>query len=311
MRKAFVKILTQEAKKNQNIFLLTADLGFMLFEGFAKKFPDRFINIGVAEANMISAASGLALSGKTVITYSIANFTTIRVLEQIRNDLCYQNADVKVVGVGAGFAYDHDGFTHYNLEDIAVMRALPNITILSPADPIEAELATKAMLYQKGPVYLRLGKTGEPRIYKKEPNFSVGKGIVIQEGKDATILASGNIIHNAIKASLLLKKRGVEIEIISLHTIKPLDRGLIIRAAKKTGCVFTIEEHSIIGGLGSAVAEVISESRIKGLKFKRLGIPDKRQRIIGSQQYLRQKHFLSPQKITQQVLSVLAARPSS
>ncbi len=305
MRTAFIKTLTKEAGKNPNIFLLTADLGFMLFEDFAKKFPKRFLNMGVSEANMIGAASGLALCGKIVVVYSIANFTTLRVLEQIRNDLCYQNANVKIVGVGSGFVYGYDGFTHYNLEDIAAIRSLPNITIVSPADPIEVELATKKILYRQGPIYLRLGKTGEPKIHKKKPRFSIGKGITIREGKKAVILATGSIVHQAIIASSLLEKKRIKVGVIDIHTIKPLDSQLIIKTAQTTTHLFTLEEHSIVGGLGSAVAEVLSEAKIKNLQFKRLGVPDKTHHFIGSREYLCQHFSLSPEKIVKTILKSL------
>lgn len=305
MRTAFIKALEKEAARNQKIFLLTADLGFMVFENFAKKFPQRFINMGVGEANMVGTASGLALCGKIPIIYSIGNFVTLRVLEQIRNDICYQNANVKIVTVGAGFSYGFDGPTHYVIEDISVMRSLPNMVIISPADPIEVELATKKALRYKGPVYLRLGKTGEPNIHRNKPNFAVGKGLVVQKGKDATIISTGGITYNALQAAQMLTKKGIKIRVISMHTIKPLDKRLIIKAALETKKIFTLEEHSIVGGLGSAIAETISEISLRGVLLKRLAIKDCCVQTIGTQDYLRNKFSLSPEKIAKTIKGIL------
>lgn len=308
MRKAFVKTLEKEAKRNPKIFLLTADLGFMLFEDFAKRFPQRFINMGVGEANMIGAASGIALCGKIPIVYSISNFVTLRVLEQIRNDICYQNANVKIVGVGAGFGYGLDGLTHYVTEDIAIMRSLPNMVVISPADPIEVELATKKALRYGGPVYLRLGKTGEPIIHKNKPNFTIGKGLVIQNGKDATIISTGSITYNALQAAQMIAKNGLQIRVVSMHTIKPLDKQLVIKAALETKRIFTLEEHLITGGLGTAVAEVLSEASLKDVFLKRLAIRDCCVQIVGSQNYLRDKFSLSAKKIAKIIRNALSKK---
>lgn len=305
MRKAFIETLEKEASKNPKIFLLTADLGFMLFENFEKRFPKRFINVGVGEANMIGAASGLALSGKIPIVYSIGNFVTLRVLEQIRNDICYQNANVKIVSVGAGFGYGLDGPTHYVIEDITVMRSLPNIVIISPVDPLEVKLATEAAIRHKGPVYLRLGKTGEPAIHKNKPNFVIGRGVVLQNGKDATIISTGGITYNAVVAAKKLAKKGFQIKVISMHTIKPLDEQLVIKTALETKRIFSLEEHSIIGGLGGAVAEVLAESSLKNIFFKKLGAPDRCLRTVGTREYLLDKFLLSAEKIAETIEKAL------
>lgn len=306
MRKAFIKTLEKEASRNPKIFLLTADLGFMLFEDFAKKFPLRFINMGVAEANMIGAASGLALCGKIPIVYSIGNFVTLRVLEQIRNDVCYQNANLKIVSVGAGFGYGFDGPTHYVTEDIAVMRSLPNMAVISPADPLEVGLATEKTIRHKGPVYLRLGKTGEPLIHKDKPRFTIGKGLILKNGKDATIISTGGITHNAISAAKILAKRNLQVGVISMHTIKPIDKNLIITTALETKMIFSLEEHSITGGLGTAVAEVLSEASLENVLLKRLGIKNCCIQTIGSQKYLRDKFSLSAEKIAKTIENILS-----
>lgn len=305
MRDRFIKILENEASKNRNIILLTGDLGFTVFENFMTKFPHQFLNMGVAEANMMGVASGLALSGKLPIVYSIAPFVTLRPYEQIRNDICMHSANVKIIGVGGGLAYSHAGPTHHVNEDIAIMRTLPNMTVVCPADPIETELAVKAAMKYNGPVYIRLGKKGESNIYNKNPSFSLGKGIIVEKGHDIALICSGPIIYNVIRASNILKKKGYKTTIISMHTIAPLDYKLLSKIAKTHSAIFTIEEHSIIGGLGGSIAEFLSESNNKNYVFKRLGIPKEFCITIGDHNYLRDYYSLSPEKIAHTILKVI------
>jgi len=302
MRTAFIKILTELAREDKNIYLLTGDLGFSVFEEFVQKFPERYINCGVAEQNMIGVAAGLALNGKKVVVYSIVPFVTMRCFEQIRNDICLQNLDVKIVGVGGGFSYGALGSTHHAIEDLAIMRSLPNITVLCPADPIETELAVRAMLKLKGPTYLRLGKSKEENIHLKPFKFQIGKANFIKKGKDITIIGIGPILKNAILAVKTLEKQyDISIGIISMPTLKPLDKNIVLKAAKETKAIFTIEEHSLVGGLGSAVAEILAESKYKIL-FRRIALPDKFCREVGNQEYLREKKGLSVTKIENYIL---------
>lgn len=302
MRIAFIKTLTKAVEKNKDVMLLTADLGFNAFEEFVEKFPRNYLNVGVAEQNMAGLAAGLAIEGKTPFIYSIIPFATMRDYEQLRNDICYQNLNVKIVGVGSGFSYGPYGHTHHGLEDLAITRVLPNMTIFSPADPFETGFAVKEALKIKGPVYLRLGKAGEPNLDAVEkPEF--GKGRIIKQGKDVVIFSTGAITANAIKAAQLLEEKGISAKVISIHTIKPLDKDLILDQARKIGKIVTVEEHFVTGGLGSAVAEVLAESGLK-VSFKRIGAPDKFTKEIGMQEFMRDKNGLSPQKIMQAIISL-------
>lgn len=300
MRKAFINTLRQLARKDKNIFLLTADLGFSVFEGFREEFPSRFFNIGVAEANMAGISAGLALSGKTVFMYSIAPFATLRCLEQIRNDICHQRLKVRIIGVGAGLSYGTAGPTHYSIEDIAIMRALPNMAVISPADPWETKMAIQASLHYDGPIYFRLGKGTEENL-NSTTKFRIGKARIIREGTDITIIGTGSILFNALQAADNLKKKGMSIQIISMHTIKPIDKNAIIKAAIKTKKVFTIEEHNINGGLGSTVGEILAETKTKTF-FKRIALPDIHIERVGSQHYLRGKFGLDTKDIEKVIL---------
>ena len=291
MRTAFIRTLIELARNDKRIFLLVGDLGYSVVEPFREEFPDRFVNVGVAEQNLTGIAAGLALSGKIVFTYSIANFPTLRCLEQIRNDVCYHNADVKIVAVGGGVAYGALGVTHHGTEDIAILRALPNMKVLCPADPVEAELATRAIAAAPGPAYLRLGKSGEPRIYRTPPVFEIGKAIEILPGKGVVVLATGPVVRNAIEACQNLAENGIEVGIYSVHTIKPLDREWIARLAFQTRMMVTVEEHSHLGGLGSAVAETLAELPEGRCQLKRLGFPDAFFQEVGSQEFLRSRYL--------------------
>ena len=220
----------------------------------------------------------------------------MRNFEQIRNDICYQNLNVKIVGVGAGFSYGAYGHTHHGLEDIGILRTLPNMVILAPGDPVEAELSVIAMIKHKGPVYLRLGKAGEPMLHKKKPDFKIGKGIVMRDGKDVTIIASSTMLEAALKIP--------HARIISMPTIKPIDEKIILDSAKKTKVIVTLEEHSVIGGLGSAVAEVLAESGLS-VKFKRIGVPDRFTKVIGLQDYMRKANGLDRESIIKVILTTI------
>lgn len=310
MRASFISGLIELAREDENIYLLVADVGYRLVEPYAEEFPDRFVNIGIAEQNMIGIATGLALSGKTVFAYSIANFPIFRCLEQIRNDVCYHRADVKIVTAGGGLVYGALGSTHHVTEDLALMRALPNMTVVAPADPVEAALAVRAIAGQQGPCYLRLGRTGEPNIHKITPgDFQIGKALKVRDGGDIALIASGGIVYNAMQAAQQLAGQGIESRVLSMHTIKPLDKEAVLSAGE-TGAIVTIEEHSIIGGLGSAVAEVLSEGSNSNVAFMRVGIPDEFCAQVGSHEYLREIYSLSVGGIVASVKKFMETKAS-
>lgn len=305
MRDAFFDALLDLAKQDHNIYLVVGDLGFAVTAQFAKRFPDRFLNTGVAEQNMTGVAAGLALSGKTVFTYSIANFPVLRCFEQIRNDVCYHSANVKIVAVGGGFAYGSLGASHHATEDLAVMRALPGMTVVAPGDPVEAQGATRAVAAHQGPCYLRLGRAGERKVHTQPIRFQLGKAITVRSGSDLTLVSTGGLLETAVRAAERLSSSGIQCRVLSMHTLKPLDEEALRIAAQETGAVFTLEEHSLIGGLGSAVAEVLSESLEKPVLFKRIGLSSSFSCKVGTQEYLRAQHGLSVEAVVKTIFSTL------
>lgn len=303
MRLAFTKALINSTKKSNNIHLLTGDLGFEVFEDYIKKYPDRFTNAGVSEANMVGVAAGMARLGMISICYSIAPFLTFRAFEQIRNDVCYPNLNVKIVGVGGGYGYSLNGQSHCAIEDIAVMRSLPNMTILCPGDPLEAYQATIEMLKIKGPVYLRLGKKGEPILsYDYIGKVSIGQVIEVKEGKDLVIFTTGNMLETSLEVGERLESMGINATLIQVLTIKPLDKVRIKELIKTHPKIVTIEEHNIIGGLGSAIAEINVSSKECLRPQLILGIEDKYHNIGGSQKYLRKLDELDTDSIVERIL---------
>lgn len=305
MRSEFNKTLVESARKNKRIFMILADIGYGEIEPFAKEFPDRFFNAGVAEQNMTGIACGVAMEGNIAITYSIANFPTIRCLEQIRNDVCYHNANVKIVIIGGGLAYGSLGVSHHSTEDIAIMRALPNMVVIAPSDLTEARAAVKAMLEYKGPVYYRCGYKKEPDIHQGKIDFKIGRAIRVRDGRDVTLIYTGTIGYNVLQSAELLKKQGIHCRVISMHTVKPIDKEAILKAAKETGAIITIEEHNITGGLGSAAAEVLSEGCKSHVKFKRLALPDVNVSKVGSQQWLLAQYGLDTAGICKSVKNLM------
>ena len=259
MRDTFVRTLIALAKEDPNIELMTGDLGFGVLKPFWEQLPDQFVNAGIAEQNMTSAAAGMALEGKTVFTYSIGNFPTLRCLEQIRNDCAYHHANVKIVCVGGGFVYGSLGMSHQATEDIAVMRALPDVAVLCPGDLVEAEEATRAIARYPGTCYLRLGRGGEKRIHDHIDHFEIGRAIPIHGGSRVAIFSTGAIFEEIAGAETILAGHGVHPAVWTFPTVKPIDRETIIRCAKKFDLIVTVEEHNLSGGFGSAVAEVLAE----------------------------------------------------
>jgi transketolase len=307
MRTTFVKTLTALAEHDPRIMLLTGDLGFTVLENFRDTLPNQFLNAGVAEQNMISVAAGLALSGKRVFVYSIIPFVTFRCLEHIRNDLCYHQVPVCVVGVGGGYSYGHMGSTHHALEDIAVMRSLPHMTVVCPGDPVETEAAVRAIAAHDGPCYLRLGKAGEPRLHPEPLSFAFGTAITMSEGNDCTVIATGNMLETAVSVIDLLTKEGISARLLSMHTVKPIDRNAIVAAARETPLLVTIEEHSGIGGLGSAVAECLALENVQ-VAHLLVSAPDMFTEVVGSQNYLRTSVGLTPPSICKNIINLLAHR---
>jgi len=301
MKTAFARTLEVLAKANEDIYLLTGDLGFGVFDRFRQLYPKRFVNVGVAEANMIGVAAGLALSGKTVYCYSIIPFLVMRPLERIRVDLCYHNVKVNLVGVGGGLSYGLEGMTHHAVEDVAIMRSLPNMTVVAPGDPQEVITLIGKSVEHEGPLYVRLGRSGEPHVYDDVPALEIGKGIVIYEGSDITLIATGTMLSVAKFAAEDLMKIGLDVRLISMHTIRPLDTELVRACAIDSKAIFTVEEHSVNGGLGTAVAEVLLEFGYQG-RFTKIGLPDQYCPHVGKGEYLRQQYNLTRESIVARIL---------
>ena len=306
MRTAFIATLNELADSDPRVCLVVGDLGYSVIEEFANKHPNQFVNAGVAEQNMIGLAVGMALSGKVVFTYSIGNFGTLRCLEQIRNDACYHRANVKVVAVGGGLAYGNLGITHHASEDVAILRALPNMVVVAPGDPVEARLATRAVVELEGPCYLRLGKAGEPVVHTQEPAFQLGRAIEVRAGSDITLIASGGMLASSDRIAAQLAEKGLSVRLLSMHTIKPLDREAVVRAATETRFVFTLEEHSIEGGLGGAVAEVLAELEGPHAPLKRIGLRPEFNQVVGDQRYLKSLHGLDEEGVMKTIQPIVS-----
>ena len=305
MRDTFVKTLIELAKENRNIELLTGDLGFGVLKPFWETLPDQFTDAGIAEQNMTTVAAGMALEGKTVFTYSIGNFPTLRCLEQIRNDCTYHNANVKIVCVGGGLVYGSLGMSHHATEDLAIMRALPDMVVMAPGDPVEAAEATKAITAHQGTCYLRLGRGGERRIHNSIPDFKIGKAILIADrrktsGPNIALFSTGAILDEVCDACAALEKKGVGVIQYSFPTVKPIDQETILECAKGADAIFNVEEHNITRGFGSPVAEVLAGAGA-GTPLYRLGLNDEYCTKVGSQQYLRNEYGISAEKIVEYI----------
>lgn len=301
MRDAYLSALYELAEKDERILALVADNGAIVYDKLRKNFPDRFINFGISEANMVSVAAGLAACGKIPFAYTISCFITMRAFEQIRNDVCLQKMNVKLIGIGAGFVYSNLGPTHQATKDIAIMRTLPEMTIFSPADPLESKKATFAAAQINGPVYLRLATGGTPNIYQKDYEFRVGKGVILREGEDVSVITTGQITHEALQAVDEIKRDGITVRLINMHTIKPIDEEIILNAAFDTGAILTVEEHTIFGGLGSSVAEVVLENYQVPIKFKRLGLRGVFASGYGSYQDMKEMNGVSKNDIIREI----------
>ena len=302
MRDTFVRTLVELAKEDPKIELVTGDLGFGVLKPFWENCPNQFTNAGIAEQNMTTVAAGMALEGKTVFTYSIGNFPTLRCLEQIRNDCAYHEANVKVVCVGGGFVYGSLGMSHQATEDIAILRALPNVIVMAPADLVEAEECTKALARTKGTAYLRLGRGGEKRIHDKIDNFEIGKAIRVYEGERIAIFSTGAIFEEVTAAYEQLKEMGHNPCVYTFPTVKPIDREVIEKIAGEFELIVTCEEHNIVGGFGGAVAEVMAESAGRKARLLRIGLNDEYSVRVGNQKYLRQQYGMDATAITERIV---------
>jgi transketolase len=309
VRTAFIDTLNDLAGRDERIWLLCGDLGFSVLESFAHNFPRRYVNVGVAEQNMTGVAAGLALSGKIVFTYSIANFPVMRCLEQVRNDVCYHRLSVKIVSVGGGFAYGPAGYTHHGIEDLAVMRVLPNMTVLAPGDPIETKLLTIAAVERSGPCYLRLGKAGEASVHTSQPDVQIGKAIVVRNGNDGTLISTGATLGLVVKAAADLSARGVSVSVLSMPSLSPLDKDAILTAARDTGRIVTVEDHGL-GGLGSAVAEVLAASTT-GSRFSAVYLQAQPAVVAGSQATLYAAHGITTAEVVTRMMSLLETEAGS
>lgn len=307
MRNAFADELTALGNDDPRLVMLSGDIGNKLFDKFRAAHPERFINCGVAEQNMTGVAAGLAMSGMRPITYTITPFCTTRCLEQIRTDAAYHDVPVTVVSVGAGLAYAGLGPTHHACEDIAFLRAIPNMIVIAPGDAWEVRAALRAVMQQNKPAYIRMGKKGEPVVHKgRLDNFKIGESITIEQGSDVCLLSTGNMLPEVIETAHALKEKGVSAEVVSFHTVKPLDEKRLQDAFSRYKLVATIEEHSLIGGFGSAVAEWIVDSGIAPKKFLRFGTPDAFFKKSGEQEFAREQLELTGHQMAHRILHSLA-----
>lgn len=273
MRNSFVNSIYKVTKINSDVLCLVGDIGAFLLRNYIKDFPANYYNLGAAEANMVGVAAGFALSGKIPFVYTITPFITSRVYEQIKLDVCYNGANVKLVGVGSGVSYGTMGSTHHSLEDIAIMRALPNMVIISPSDPSEVEEAIFAAMKHNGPVYIRLTLSSDTLDYKRGI-FKIGQARIVRKGIDAAIIATGDMVSIACEAAEVLKKNNISTYVVNMHTIKPIDEKLIKKLSRQCKAIISIEEHSIIGGLGSAVSSIISQYKENNARYKIMGFND-------------------------------------
>ena len=306
-RVAYGETLVELGAKNEKIVVMDADLsGSTKTAMFQKAYPDRFYNTGIAEGNMVGVAAGLAASGYTVFVSSFAMFAAGRAFEQIRNTVGYPKLNVKVCATHAGITVGPDGATHQCLEDVGIMRTIPGMTVIVPADAVEARLALLAVAEHEGPVYMRFGRSAVPVVFDADAyKFEIGKGVELRDGKDVTIIASGITVEMALKAADMLAEEGISARVINMATIKPIDREIIIKAAKETGAIVTAEEHNVIGGLGSAVAEVVCEST--PVPVMRVGVLDSFGRS-GDIPELLEHYKLTPAEIVLQAKAAIEAK---
>jgi transketolase len=306
MRNAFADELTKLGGEDPRTVMLSGDIGNRLFDKFKARYPSRFFNCGVAEANMMGVAAGMAMNGLRPVAYTITPFVTTRCLEQIRTDVCYHEAPVTIVAVGAGLAYSGLGPTHHACEDISFLRSIPNMVVICPGDAFEVRAALRASMRQDRPVYIRMGKKGEPVVHAGTiENFQIGKAITVSDGDDVCLLSTGNMLPEVIEAAHKLREKGISTQVVSFHTVKPLDEAFLKGAFERFRLVVTIEEHSLIGGFGSAVSEWLTDSRTANRNFMRFGTPDAFFKKSGEQEYAREMLGLSARQIAEKIVYAL------
>jgi transketolase len=306
MRNAFAQQLVALAAQDERIVLLSGDIGNRLFDEFKARFPKCFYNCGVAEANLIGMAAGLALSGLRPVCYTITPFITYRCMEQIRVDVCYHNAPVVIVGAGAGLAYASLGVTHHSCEEMGMLRLLPGLSILAPADQWEVRAGLRAALDHPGPVYMRIGKKGEPSVHLSEPDFAIGKAIPLRHGTRVCLLGAGTILPVALAAADLLEQWGYSAAVFSIPSVKPLDIRLLEEAFARFQVVATVEEHSIHGGLGGSVAEWCAEAAARRARLLRFGTRDEFLHETGEQEEAREHFGLTAAAIARRIQSFVS-----
>ena len=305
MRNKFAKVMTDLARERNDVCLLSGDIGNRMFDRFKEIAPKRFLNCGIAEANMMSMAAGMALSGLKPVVYTITPFTTTRCLEQIRTGVAYHEASVVIVGTGSGLSYSELGATHHSLEDIAILRSIPNLQVCAPADSLELEAQLREAINGNKPTYIRIGKKGEPDLLSDHKLLGIGKANLLIEGKKILLIGVGPILAEAIEASKILKKEGISLGVASMSTIKPLDHKFLQECVNKNySHLISLEEHHKTGGLGTAVLEWINEHNINGIKLMRLGVDDHFIHKLGDQSYVRKWEEINSEAIANKVRSI-------
>lgn len=310
MRREFMEALVQVAKADDRVILLTCDVGFGILDSFKREFPERFFNLGISEESAISAALGFYTEGKIPFVYSIGPFLLFKPFEHIRLDLCYHNAHVVLVGSGSGYAYDFMGVTHWTIEDVGILRCLPNMTIFAPGDPFEAKWAVKMAHQHAGPSYIRLGRFDEKTVHSAELQVGLGKAVVVgrqeSERENVVIFSAGTALNLAMEVVRRLSGDGLEAVLVSMPTMKPFDRDAVLEHMQRATALFTIEDHSVIGGLGDAVGRIVAEhSQGSHVVFRGFGLPDAYPKFGGSVGYLREAHGLTVERLTREIEDVL------
>lgn len=303
MRNASTQMVYNLAKRDRNVMALTADNSNEIYDKIKREMPGQYIDYGIAEENMVASAAGLASCGKIPFLYTITNFMSMHAFEFIRNDVCVANQNVKFLGRSSGLVSSSMGATHQGTEEVALLRTLPNMLVITPATPIEAREATRFAYHHRGSVYIRLEGFNEPELYGEDYQFSVGRGYVLRDGGDITVISMGSVVNEALSAAKKLESDGIRVRVINMPMVNPIDRDLIVAAAKETGHIITLEEHSIHGGLGSAVAEVLAESRL-AVSFHRMGL-DGCAKGCGNREAMREINGLASGNIMEKVREIL------
>lgn len=300
MRTTFINTLTEMARQDEKIMCIIGDTGFSVFEDFEKEFGDRFVNVGIAEQNFVSFGAGLAAMGMKPYIYNVVSFMTLRAMEQIMLDVCYQENPVVLVGVGGGFAYATAGPTHHAVQDIAMLTSIPNMTVVCPGDPVEMKKVMLASASYNKPLYIRIGRSVDPVVHQSPIDFQIGKAIRMKEGQDAAIFVTGVMLKTAVEVQEILEKEGISVSLYSMPTIKPIDEEVILQQAETGKPIFTLEEHSVIGGLGDAVARVLIENQCSS-RLKKFGVRDEFAPVTGTREYLDDFFGLSTEKIVESI----------